>query len=375
MIILLVQLPAAPPPIRRQRPHRRRRMLFLSVSEPADDAHALQSAAGETSAPAPPSRRPRISFLILALLFIVYLAGIHPWFMNWGATEDEQSMSLPGDRALDIGRHRFTRAISIDAPPSTVWPWIAQMGQERAGFYSNTWLENMFGLNIHTPDGINPIWQQHQVGDLVFLGPRDFLGGQLSQFTETRVVGMEAGHWIAYPPFHFVLHQVGKNGTRLLIRESLPASRFDRLLNALFLDPFHFIMEARMLRGIKEHAERVQLVRWQLRITARVGWVLCTLMVLFAFVREPDRLPFLLLPLLWAVLVVAFTGDWDAAMAAFLTAGIPAAAMMEWGRKSWVPLLFIAAFAMLILIVAPEPFCFLGITLGAATVLKSLVVF
>lgn len=284
-------------------------------------------------------------------------------------------MSLPGDLAMNIGRHRFTRAISVDAPPPTVWRWIAQMGQDRAGFYSNTWLQNMFGLNIHTADEIVPGWQKPKVGDLVLLAPRDYLGGHFSEFTETRIVGMETEHWIAFPPFHFALQSFGQNGTRLLIRESRPDSWVDRFLNALFWDPFHFIMEARMLRGIKEHAEGVPLVRWQLRFTGRVGWMLFTVLLLYTFMREPDRLPFVLLPMLWAALVVMSTNDWDAAIAAFVAVGIPIAATIVWGHRSWIALLLSAESALLVLTIVPDPFCFLGITLGAITMLRLLVVF
>src|SRR5438067_3015221 len=93
--------------------------------------------------------RPTLSFraalVILATFRALYFAVLHPWIMTWGATADEQRMGLPGDEAgVDPSAVYFTRAITIHAPTSEVWAWLPQIGQDRAGFYSNTWLENLF---------------------------------------------------------------------------------------------------------------------------------------------------------------------------------------------------------------------------------------
>jgi hypothetical protein len=98
--------------------------------------------------------------------------------MNWGATADEQRMTLPGDELLPDPSARFTRAITIHAPQSRVWPWIVQIGQDRAGFYSNTWLENLTGADIHNADAIHPEWQRRAVGDRVPLARPDIFGGR-----------------------------------------------------------------------------------------------------------------------------------------------------------------------------------------------------
>ena len=87
----------------------------------------------------------RVAKVLLVLMAVAYFAAIHPWFMNWGATAEEQRMALPGDELLQNATERFTRAITVEASPAVVWQWITQMGQERGGFYSNTWLENLTG--------------------------------------------------------------------------------------------------------------------------------------------------------------------------------------------------------------------------------------
>ena len=96
----------------------------------------------------------RVVLPLIALLFGVYVVFLHPWLIAWGVTAEEQQLLLPGDDA-DPARY-VTRAIDIGAPPSAVWPWILQMGQDRGGFYSNTWLENLFGADVHNAQGIHP---------------------------------------------------------------------------------------------------------------------------------------------------------------------------------------------------------------------------
>src|SRR5256714_7528405 len=105
------------------------------------------------------------SVAIFAALCGLFLAILHPWLMNWGSTRDEQSMVLPGD--TDAPSAYLTRAITIDAPPAAVWLWLLQIGQDRAGFYSNDYLENLTGANIHHADVIRPEWQVRAVGDKI----------------------------------------------------------------------------------------------------------------------------------------------------------------------------------------------------------------
>jgi hypothetical protein len=81
--------------------------------------------------------------LFLAVLVGVYVIGLYPWMLRWGATDAEVSMSLPGDELTAATGPQSTRAVTIHAPASEVWKWVVQLGQERAGFYSHDWLENL----------------------------------------------------------------------------------------------------------------------------------------------------------------------------------------------------------------------------------------
>src|SRR5205823_13972235 len=86
--------------------------------------------------------------------------------LTWGATADEVAAQLPGDELLDDAVGVATRAITIDAPRSAVWPWIAQMGPSpRGGAYTYDWIENLLGLNMHSADRVLADYQQPQVGD------------------------------------------------------------------------------------------------------------------------------------------------------------------------------------------------------------------
>ena len=74
-------------------------------------------------------------------------------------------MALPGDELLEDPDVVTTRAIGIDAPPSSIWPWIVQMGPGRAGAYTYDWIENLAGLDMHSADELLPQFQEISVGD------------------------------------------------------------------------------------------------------------------------------------------------------------------------------------------------------------------
>src|SRR5882724_4787487 len=94
----------------------------------------------------------------------VGLVGLRRQSLRWGATDLELEEPLPGDQALGPADLVSTRAITIGSSPAGVWPWIAQLGQGRGGFYSYDFLENLVGCGIHSADEIQDRWQDIQVG-------------------------------------------------------------------------------------------------------------------------------------------------------------------------------------------------------------------
>jgi hypothetical protein len=99
-----------------------------------------------------------------------YILAIRPWQLGWGATGEERDATLAGDDLIPNPDLMATRAITVHAPAAQVWPWIAQLGQGRGGFYSYDALENLVGCDIHSANRVVPEWQDLKVGDQVSLG-------------------------------------------------------------------------------------------------------------------------------------------------------------------------------------------------------------
>ena len=97
----------------------------------------------------------------------LYRRFLRDWVLTWGATADEAAWPLPGDDLVDAADIVATRAIGIEAPPSAIWPWLVQMGPGRAGAYTYDWIENLFGLNMHSAEQIHAEWQNLKVGDVL----------------------------------------------------------------------------------------------------------------------------------------------------------------------------------------------------------------
>ena len=107
-----------------------------------------------------------ITVLVTGFVFSLYL----PWLTQWGSTVAEQTAPMAGDSLL-VGGRRWTRSVTIDAPPERVWPWLVQVGVDKAGFYTFDWAENLFGDPVHNTDRIHPEWQDLRPGDAVWPSP------------------------------------------------------------------------------------------------------------------------------------------------------------------------------------------------------------
>lgn len=297
----------------------------------------------------------------LAIFWGIYLAALHPWLMRWGASPAETAASLPGDVS---GQRYFTRAITVRAPASRVWPWLVQIGQDRGGFYSYDWLENLAGADIHNAGRIHPEWQRRAVGDTVRLARPDLLGGSLAHSSETRIVLVDRERAIADTPGRFVLQPTGGGATRLLVREAFEAQG-PVLLRWLVWDPLHFVMVQRMMRGIKERAEERPLVPRWLSALALLGWGLAGVSVVVALFADPARRGWLLLALLPALAVLLTTGDSRSALVAFVALGTTAVGRFLFGRRWWGFLLLVVAGVALLLLLAPDAFAALGLTFAA----------
>jgi hypothetical protein len=181
----------------------------------------------------------------VALFYLVY----RPWQSTWGATGAEVGRPMPGDEVVKKPTFNATRAVTVNAPPERIWPWIVQIGYGRAGFYSWDILDND---GIASAERIIAEHQGLKVGDLL----------PLSKSASARVAEME-------PPTHLLLvfqsdtastwawglYPIDSRRTRLVTRLRVGA---DRLTTQLMLDTFEIVMMRKHLLGIKRRAERAE---------------------------------------------------------------------------------------------------------------------
>lgn len=186
----------------------------------------------------------------------VYALLVRPWHLRWGATDEEVKMSLPGDELVEQPKLNATHALTINAPVGSVWRWLVQIGQKRGGFYSYTWLENLVGCQMRNADQIVPEWQDLKVGDHVWLHPKA---------PPLKVLTIEPQRAIVLEnSWTFFLRPIDEQTTRLIIRgrgefnPDLKNALLNFLLWRVVFEPAHFIMERKMMLGIKERAEATQ---------------------------------------------------------------------------------------------------------------------
>ena len=183
-----------------------------------------------------------------------YAFLLRPWHLRWGSTNDELKAALPGDEVVQHPKLNSTHAITIDAPVEDVWPWLVQIGQNHGGFYSYEWLENLVGCNMQNADRIVLEWQDLKVGDEVWLHPKA---------PPLKVLLIEPMRAIVLEKtWGFFLEPIDVNKTRMIIRgrgEFNPDLK-NPILNLLLwrgvFEPAHFIMERKMMLGIKQRAEQ-----------------------------------------------------------------------------------------------------------------------
>jgi len=206
---------------------------------------------------------------VAAVAVAGYDTFLRPWMQDWGSTADERREYLPGDEIVQDVMSHHTRAVTIDAPPEAVWPWLIQIGDHRAGFYSYDWVERfVFPGTVHyiertrSATRIHPELQNVQVGDRIDTGSIGsfVLGSPVTILEPNRALVM--GTWA------FILRPVPGGRTRLLVRERdagwirFAAPRRSGLLRTagglidyVVAEPLHFAMVRKMMLGLKQRAE------------------------------------------------------------------------------------------------------------------------
>jgi hypothetical protein len=207
------------------------------------------------------------SIFILILVFLIYHVVIRPWMLNWGAPKKIQDLNLSGDHFTNGKGH--TRAVLIRDTPEEIWPWILQLGQERGGFYSYTWLENIFLADMQNVYEIrNTLQQPRMPGDTIWLASKKNYNGQGFQivaeiipaksfimvggddFNRVKAGEKAVGSWSIY------LYRENAEATWLIARSAGDEPLGKQVLRYFTFEIPHFIMEQKMLRTLRELAEK-----------------------------------------------------------------------------------------------------------------------
>ena len=208
---------------------------------------------------------------VLAAGASAYWFVVRPWHLRWGASAEEVARPLPGDDLIPDAKISSTHAITIHASPAEIWPWLAQLGQGRGGFYSYDWIENAMGLDIHTANRILPEFQDLKVTDTIPLAPDGFglpvvilepeqamvLRGDTRLPSGDEMPALKPGEYLAAVWGFYLIGQV--DGTTRLVerwRADYASSVKNAVFYRAFLEPGAFLMQRKMLLGIKTRAER-----------------------------------------------------------------------------------------------------------------------
>ena len=202
--------------------------------------------------------RPAVADIMVGIGIAAWYHGhFRPWMCRWGARGDELDATLPGDELVDPTAPRTTRAVTVDAPPEQVWPWLAQIGEDRGGFYSYSLLERAVGADMHNADTVHPEWQRLGVGDTVWLARR--YGPAARQI----VAAVEPNsHLVLVSPADFDRLADGRKASGCWSFTLRPDRGRTRLIargiggpvGHAWFDVPHFVMEQKMLRGIAQRA-------------------------------------------------------------------------------------------------------------------------
>jgi hypothetical protein len=187
---------------------------------------------------------------------------------HWGVEQDVATRAHPGDELVPNPDWSWTHGVEIEAKAARVWPWIAQIGVGRAGFYSYQWLENLVGCEVRNAEVVHPEWEL-EIGDELVLhpspdAPRLTLvqverGRCLVAYARPDEMARASGKSWATASWVFEVEPLGDERCRLLsrYRASYSHDLASRLaFGRTLLEPIGFAMDRRLLLGVKERVER-----------------------------------------------------------------------------------------------------------------------
>jgi hypothetical protein len=177
------------------------------------------------------------------------------WHLRWGATDEEVQAPMPGEGIVPKASFNGTRAITVDAPPERVWPWIVQMGYRRAGFYTYALLDN---AGYESADRILAQYQALRPGEWMPMAKK------INETTAFKVKAFQLNEWLLWEKpdstWAWKLTPLAGGRTRLLSRLKVRyawESPGSAILTLILLEFGDFPMMRRVLKGIKVRAERM----------------------------------------------------------------------------------------------------------------------
>ena len=195
---------------------------------------------------------------VLALT-AVYWFPVRRWFSRWGTTSEELARVMPGDASIPDATEMSMQAVTVNAPPEDIWPWLVQIGYQRGGLYSYDWLDRLFGfLDRPSATRILPEFQHLAVGDKVPWGRTgtELTVGVVEPPRALALSFEDRGFkWV----WQFGLYPLDDQRTRLVTRgsEQVP-NKLLWWLGMRIMEPASFIMTRRFLLGVKQRAEALR---------------------------------------------------------------------------------------------------------------------
>lgn len=202
--------------------------------------------------------------MVRAAALAAVLYGARRYWRNWGTTKDECTTALPGDELLHAPVVTTTEGVRIDRAVEDVWPWVAQIGQDRGGVHSDDTVRNLCGEEHHSADDRQPERPQLAPGDTVRLTPPGRLGLRDGiALTVAKVIPNEAIILRGGPPaiawdVVWSIHLVPRwdESCRLLMRSRVGLRHPAQVAAVGLAGPVQSALTRRMLLGIKHRAER-----------------------------------------------------------------------------------------------------------------------
>ncbi len=207
----------------------------------------------------------------VALLALVagYLLCVRPRMLRWGASDEEVRQPYPGADLVPDGARSATMAVTIDAPPAEVWPWLVQMGTDRAGWYSWDRLDN-FGRR--SADRLHPEWQEIALGDRMLAKPDGSEWWEVAALEPERFLCLRMSLDLRGQPFEpagarprsftdstwgFLLEELPGGRTRLVVSGywSLRPRWLQPIMSLFVLEPSHWVMQTRQFTNLKRLVE------------------------------------------------------------------------------------------------------------------------